>query len=59
MQEMEVPEYLTHVEKRLQEENDRVLHYLDSGTKYVFGLMNRNNKLIKYAFFVGGHLSTP
>ena len=33
MQEMEVPEYLHHVEKRLQEESDRVLHYLDAGTK--------------------------
>lgn len=34
MQELEVPEYLAHVDKRLQEENERVLHYLDSSTKY-------------------------
>ena len=33
MQELEVPESLLHVEKRLQEENERVLHYLDSGTR--------------------------
>ncbi|XP_056646921.1 cullin-4B [Diorhabda sublineata] len=34
MQELEVPDYLAHVDKRIQEENERVLHYLDSGTKY-------------------------
>ncbi|XP_017785971.1 PREDICTED: cullin-4A isoform X2 [Nicrophorus vespilloides] len=34
MQEMEIPEYLSHVDKRILEENERVLHYLDSGTKY-------------------------
>lgn len=34
MQELEVPEYLAHVDKRLQEENERVLHYLDSSTKH-------------------------
>lgn len=33
MQEMEVPDYLAHVEKRLMEENDRVIHYLDFNTK--------------------------
>jgi len=33
MQEMEVPEYLAHVDKRLAEENERVLHYLDPGTR--------------------------
>jgi len=27
--ERDVPEYLVHVEKRLKEENDRLLHYLD------------------------------
>jgi cullin-4 len=36
MQELEVPEYLAHVEKRLLEENERVLHYLDSGTRFEF-----------------------
>lgn len=34
MQELEVPEYLAHVDKRIMEENERVLHYLDSTTKY-------------------------
>ncbi|KAL1493326.1 hypothetical protein ABEB36_011401 [Hypothenemus hampei] len=34
MQELEVPEYLAHVDKRILEENERVLHYLDPGTKY-------------------------
>ena len=34
MQQLEVPEYLCHVDKRINEENERVLHYLDSGTRY-------------------------
>ncbi|KAH8284708.1 hypothetical protein KR018_012036 [Drosophila ironensis] len=34
MQELEVPEYLQHVNKRLAEENERLLHYLDSSTKH-------------------------
>nr|CAG4641482.1 EOG090X01NX [Eurycercus lamellatus] len=33
MQEREVPEYLAHVDKRLNEENQRLLHYLDHSTK--------------------------
>lgn len=33
MQEREVPEYLLHVDKRLHEENERLLHYLDHSTK--------------------------
>lgn len=33
MQELEVPEYLHHVDKRLAEENERLLHYLDTCTK--------------------------
>lgn len=33
MQELEVSDYLAHVEKRLMEENERVIHYLDSNTK--------------------------
>lgn len=33
-QEMDVPEYLKHVDKRLMEENERLLHYLDMYTKY-------------------------
>lgn len=32
--ERDVPEYLVHVEKRLKEENDRLLHYLDSSSKW-------------------------
>ncbi|KAH8371223.1 hypothetical protein KR093_006682 [Drosophila rubida] len=36
MQVLEVPEYLQHVSKRLAEENERLLHYLDSSTKYIF-----------------------
>lgn len=35
MQELEVPAYLQHVDKRLAEENERLLHYLDPLTKYV------------------------
>lgn len=34
MQELDVPEYLKHVDKRLAEENDRLLHYLDQSTKH-------------------------
>ncbi|KAB7508159.1 Cullin-4B [Armadillidium nasatum] len=33
MQERDVPQYLQHVEKRLNEENNRILHYLDPSTK--------------------------
>ncbi len=32
--ERDVPEYLSHVERRLREENDRLLHYLDSSSKW-------------------------
>ncbi len=31
----QVPEYLTHVDKRLNEESERLLHYLDQSTRYV------------------------
>lgn len=34
MQELEVPDYLAHVDKRIAEENERVIHYLDPATKY-------------------------
>ncbi|XP_033220142.1 cullin-4A isoform X2 [Belonocnema kinseyi] len=34
MTEHDVPEYLAHVDKRLQEENERLLHYLDTSTKF-------------------------
>ncbi|XP_064638709.1 cullin-4A-like [Lineus longissimus] len=33
MQERDVPEYLAHVDKRLNEESERLLHYLDQTTK--------------------------
>ncbi|XP_059613495.1 cullin-4A [Phlebotomus argentipes] len=33
MQELDVPEYLQHADKRLAEENERLLHYLDPSTK--------------------------
>ncbi|KAL8623970.1 Cullin-4A [Nucella lapillus] len=33
MQERDVPEYLMHVDKRLNEENERLLHYLDNTTR--------------------------
>lgn len=33
MHDLDVPEYLHHVDKRLQEENERLLHYLDPSTK--------------------------
>ncbi|XP_065344012.1 cullin-4A-like [Cloeon dipterum] len=34
MQDLDVPEYLAHVNKRLNEENERLLHYLDQCTKW-------------------------
>ncbi|XP_026806064.1 cullin-4B [Rhopalosiphum maidis] len=34
MLELEVSEYLYHVEKRLSEENERLIHYLDTSTKW-------------------------
>uniref|UniRef100_T1IZT0 Cullin family profile domain-containing protein n=1 Tax=Strigamia maritima TaxID=126957 RepID=T1IZT0_STRMM len=33
MQQRDVPEYLAHVDKRLNEESERLLHYLDQSTK--------------------------
>ena len=32
--ERDVPEYLNHVEKRIKEENERLVHYLDSSSKW-------------------------
>jgi len=29
----QVPKYLAHVDRRLKEENDRLLHYLDQSTR--------------------------
>ena len=33
MQETEVPDFLKHVDNRLREESERVLHYLDQYTR--------------------------
>lgn len=33
MLEVDVPNYLTRVEKRLKEESDRLLHYLEHSTR--------------------------
>lgn len=30
---LQVPAYLLHVDRRLTEENERLLHYLDQGTR--------------------------
>lgn len=35
LQEAEVPAYLQHVERRLNEEQERLLYYLDHSTKWV------------------------
>ena len=32
--ERDVPAYLSHVERRLREENERLLHYLDTSSKW-------------------------
>ena len=34
MEEMEVPTYLLHIDKRLKEENERLMHYLDHSTRW-------------------------
>jgi cullin-4 len=36
MQERDVPNYLHHVDRRLNEESERLLHYLDPSTRYAF-----------------------
>lgn len=35
MQELEMADYLLHVDRRLADENERLLHYLDPVTKWV------------------------
>ena len=35
VEELEIPAYMVHVDKRLREENDRIFHYLDSNTKWL------------------------
>ena len=34
MQDRDVPAYLAHVDKRLNEESERLLHYLDQATRW-------------------------
>lgn len=33
--ELEVPQYLAHINQRLTEEHERIIHYLDNSTKLV------------------------
>ncbi len=33
MQALDVPAYLAHVQRRLDEENERIIHYLDAATR--------------------------
>jgi hypothetical protein len=33
MQSLDVPAYLAHVQRRLDEENERIIHYLDAATR--------------------------
>ena len=35
MRSLDVPAYLAHVQRRLDEENERIIHYLDSSTRKV------------------------
>jgi cullin-4 len=51
LQAFEVPEYLKHVEKRFNEENNRLLHYLNASTRGPL-----INCLEKY--LIGEHIST-
>ena len=32
--ERDIPEYLNHVERRIKEENERLVHYLDPSSKW-------------------------
>jgi hypothetical protein len=32
---LDVPAYLAHVQRRLDEENERIIHYLDASTRKV------------------------
>lgn len=36
--EQEVSVYLGHVDKRLSEENERLLYYLDSSTRWIYAV---------------------
>ncbi|KAF0720946.1 cullin-4B [Aphis craccivora] len=46
--ELEVSEYLYHVEKRLSEENERVIHYLDANTKWLLIYIVEKHLISKY-----------
>jgi len=51
LQTLEVPEYLRHVEKRFNEENNRILHYLHSSTRsLLINVLEKN--------LIGEHVST-
>ena len=51
--ERDVPEYLGHVEKRLKEENDRLIHYLDQISKWqlIHTVENQVNSTILFFIF--------
>ena len=51
LQKLEIPEYLKHVEKRFNEENNRLMHYLQQSTRSLL-----INCLEKY--LVAEHVST-
>ncbi|XP_066924143.1 cullin-4B-like [Clytia hemisphaerica] len=48
MGEVDVPNYLKHVDKRLKEESDRLLHYLDIGTRKPLILCVENQLISKH-----------
>ncbi|RNA41656.1 cullin-4A [Brachionus plicatilis] len=51
LQSSDIPEYLKHVEKRLNEENNRLLHYLHPSTKHLLILCVEKN-------LIGDHVNT-
>ena len=48
MEEVDIPNYLKHVEKRLKEESDRLIHYLDIGTRKPLILSVENQLISKH-----------
>jgi Cullin, a subunit of E3 ubiquitin ligase len=48
MGEVDVPNYLLHVDKRLKEESDRLIHYLDIGTRKPLILCVENQMICKH-----------
>lgn len=49
----QVPEYLHHVNKRLEEEADRVITYLDQSTQWVFFLLEYKGLVFQEAISIG------